>query len=58
MTDNLIRWTVRGIHSETLNMLANIQESSGGNYGEFINEAVAAWYESVPDAFEDDDEPA
>jgi hypothetical protein len=58
MTDNLIRWTVRGIHPETLDMLANIQESSGGNYGEFINEAVAQWYDSLPDDIEEDDEAA
>ncbi len=57
MTDT-IRWTVRGIHSETLNMLANIQESSGGTYGEFVNEAVAHWYELLPDAAEEDDEAA
>ena len=58
MTDNLIRWTVRGIRPETLGMLANIQESSGGNYGEFINEAVAQWYELLPDANDEDDEAA
>jgi hypothetical protein len=39
-------------------MLANIQESSGGNYGEFVNEAVAQWYESLPDANEEDNEAA
>ena len=55
MTDNLIRWTVRGIRSETLDMLANIQETSGGNYGEFVNEAVAQWYDSLPDDNDDDD---
>ena len=58
MTDNLIRWTVRGIRPETLDMLANIQETSGGNYGEFINEAVAQWYEFLPDATEEDDDEA
>ena len=58
MTDNLIRWTVRGIRSETLDMLANIQETSGGNYGDYINEAVAQWYELLPDANEEDDEAA
>ncbi len=58
MTDNLIRWTVRGIHSETLDMLANIQETSGGNYGDYINEAVAQWYELLPDDMEEDDEIA
>ena len=58
MTDNLIRWTVRGICPNTLDMLANIQQTSGGNYGEFINEAVAQWYEFLPDANEDNDEVA
>jgi hypothetical protein len=58
MTDNLIRWTVRGIRQETLDMLANIQETSGGNYGEFINEAVAQWYDLLPDANEENDDVA
>ena len=58
MTDNLIRWTVRGICPYTLDMLANIQQTSGGNYGEFINEAVAQWYDSLPDDIEEDDEAA
>ena len=56
MTDNLIRWTVRGICPETLDMLANIQETSGGNYGDFINEAVSFWYSSIPDDIEEDEE--
>jgi hypothetical protein len=39
-------------------MLANIQETSGGNYGEFVNEAVAQWYDSLPDDIQEDDEAA
>ena len=57
MTDT-IRWTVRGIRPETLEMLATVRQNSEGTFGEYINMAVATWYESLPDAAEDDDEAA
>jgi hypothetical protein len=50
MTDTLIRWTVRGIHQETLDMLGIVRQTSGGTYGELVNEAVAEWYDALPDA--------
>ncbi len=57
MTD-AIRWTVRGIRPETLEMLAIVRQTSEGTFGEFVNEAVAQWYELLPDAAEEDDEAA
>jgi hypothetical protein len=59
MTDKK-RWTVRGIRQETLDKLAIVRENSEGSFGEFVNEAVASWYESLPevDPGESDDEAA
>ena len=57
MTDT-IRWTVRGIRPETLEMLAIVRQNSEGTFGEYVNMAVAIWYESLPDAAEEDDEAA
>ena len=57
MTDT-IRWTVRGIRPETLEMLAIVRQNSEGTFGEYVNMAVATWYESLPDAAEEDDEAA
>jgi hypothetical protein len=37
-------------------MLAIVRHNSDGTFGEFVNEAVARWYELLPDANEDDDE--
>lgn len=52
------RWTVRGIQKETLEMLSVVRQHSTGNYGDYVNEAVAQWYESLPDADEDNEEDA
>ena len=50
------RWTVRGIRPETLILLSNIRQTSGGTYGEFINESVEWWYDSLPDADSDEED--
>jgi hypothetical protein len=55
---NTIRWTVRGIRPETLEMLATVRQTSEGTFGEYINMAVAQWYDLLPDAAEEDDEAA
>jgi hypothetical protein len=39
-------------------MLAVVRQYSNGNYGDYINESVAQWYESLPDADEEDEEDA
>ena len=57
MTDTK-RWTVRGIRPETLKMLAIVRQTSEGTFGEYINMAVATWYESLPDADEEDEDEA
>ncbi len=53
MTD-AIRWTVRGIKQNTIDMIAEVQGTSGGSYGELINEAVLTWYDSLPEIHEED----
>jgi hypothetical protein len=37
-------------------MLAVVRQHSTGNYGDYVNEAVARWYESLPDADDEEDE--
>jgi hypothetical protein len=51
---NAIRWTVRGIKQSTIDMIAEVRETSGGSYGELINEAVETWYDSLPEATDDE----
>lgn len=58
MTDTLIRWTVRGIRQETLDMLAIVRQNSEGTFGDYVNEAVAQWFDSLPNADEEDGEGA
>ena len=60
MSDTLIRWTVRGIRQETLDMLAIVRQNSEGSFGEYVNEAINFWYSSLPevDPGESDDEAA
>jgi hypothetical protein len=55
MTDTK-RWTVRGIERKTLAMLANVRQTSGGTFGEFINESVAFWYDALDEDDANDDE--
>ena len=59
-TDTLIRWTVRGISPETLNMLSIVQETSGGSYGQYVNMAITTWFDSLEedDAGDEDDKAA
>ena len=54
------RWTVRGISQQTIDMLAIVRQNSEGSFGEYVNEAIATWYESLPEAIsnEEDDEAA
>ena len=52
------RWTVRGIRQETLDMLAIVRQNSEGSFGEFVNEAIATWYESLPEVNADEEDDA
>jgi hypothetical protein len=47
---------VRGVNAEALQMLRDVQAISGGTLGELLNEAIACWYDSLPDT--DDDSPS
>ena len=48
-----IRWTVRNIEQNTIDMIAEVHETSGITYGELLNEAVLSWYESLPEVNEE-----
>jgi hypothetical protein len=50
-----IRWTVRGVSQQTLQKLAIVRKNSDGTFGDYVNEAVAQWYESLPDVDEEED---
>ena len=54
MSDTFIRWTVRGINPETLNMLSIVRETSGGSYGQYVNMAITTWFDSLEEDNEDD----
>jgi hypothetical protein len=50
------RWTVRGIRQETLDKLAIVRQNSDGSFGEFVNEAIATWYDTLPEANADEED--
>jgi hypothetical protein len=48
-----IRWTVRNIEQNTIDIIAEVHETSGITYGELLNEAVLSCYESLPEVNEE-----
>lgn len=46
------RWTVRGVSTETVDMLREVAYCSGITFGEALNEAVAVWYAGLPEEAE------
>lgn len=43
-----MKWTVRNIEPEAINMIAVMAEKSGWTYGELVSDAIAVWYDSLP----------
>lgn len=50
-----MRWTVRGIDVETVRMVQEVALVSGITLGACLNDAIAFWYEQLP---ESDDDPS
>ena len=48
-----IRWTVRNVSPDTVEMIAQVAEISDFCFGELLNQAVEFWYDALPE--EDDD---
>ena len=43
------RWSVRGLDPTVLDMLKEVRQTSGFGYGQLVSEAIADWYENLPE---------
>ena len=52
-----MKWTIRNVEPEAIEMIAIMAEKSGWKYGALISDAIAVWYDALPYEDEVDDEP-
>ena len=53
---NAEKWTVRNVTPEALEMLQEVSQNSGAPMGELLSDAVADWYQRLPETTEEDDD--